>query len=266
MKAINSLLIWKSILFIIIILVFLGPFFSGYGPNEMNLENTYQPPGSGHFLGTDHLGRDVLTRLLEGGKVTLITAAISVLLSFIIGVLYGGISGYFGGMIDSILMRILEALLVIPSLVVILAFQVLVEGSIWSLGVIIGITNWLMIARIVRSEFIRLKNAEFIQIARMLRTPIREILLQHLLRNSLPAVFVVTLFNFTSAIYIEVSLSFLGIGIPPAIPSWGSMLYYAQNDILAGAWWIAVFPGIMIFLTVLALNFIGESIKDAHGG
>lgn len=266
MRSIDSLLVWKSILCIIILLVFIGPFFSVYGPNEMNLAITYQAPGPEHVLGTDHLGRDVLTRLLEGGKVTLLTAAISVLLSFGIGVLYGGISGYFGGMVDSIMMRILEAFLVLPSLVVILAFQVFAEGNVWSLGAIIGITNWLLIARIVRSEFVRLKNTEFVQVARMLGTPIPKILLQHLLRNSLPAVFVVTLFNFTNAIYIEVSLSFLGIGIPPAIPSWGSMLHYAQNDILTGAWWIAVFPGILILLTVLALNFIGESIKDAYGG
>jgi len=262
MKSSKTLIFWSTFLGIIVLMTAFASPLSPFSPNEMNLDKVYIPPGEGYFLGTDHLGRDVLSRLLEGGKVTLIVAAGSVLLSLVIGILYGGISGYIGGLVDVIMMRFLEALITIPSLIIILAFQAFVQGGMWSMAFIIGITGWLVTARIVRTEFIRLKDAEFVKMAKMFGTPKWKIIFGHLLRNSVPAIFVVTLFNFAGAIFIEVSLSFLGIGVPPAIPSWGNMLYYAQNDILIGAWWIGLFPGIMIFITLLAINFIGEALKD----
>lgn len=242
MKRRKSLVFWCAILTLIILFSFLGNFFSAFEPNEMNMDEIYTPPNQQHLLGTDHLGRDVLTRLLEGGKVTLAISAIAVLLGLGIGVVYGGISGYAGGIADAVMMRLLDAFIAIPSLIIVLAFQAMVQGGLWSLALIIGLTNWLVTARIVRSEFRRLKETEFIQVAKMLGTPRWKIFLKHLLRNIFPAVFVVTLFNFAGAVFMEASLSFLGIGVPPAIPSWGNMLYYAQNDILIGAWWIAFFP------------------------
>lgn len=262
MKSSKVLVFWGIILSLIIMMTIFSQLLSPYSPNEMNMDEIYQPPGQDHLLGTDHLGRDVVSRLLEGGKVTLIVAGTSVLLSLVIGVLYGGISGYIGGIIDTVMMRFLEALLTIPSLIVILAFQMFMNGDIWSMAFIIGITSWLTTARIVRSEFIRLKDLEFVKMAKMLGTPIIRILFGHLLRNSIPAIFVVTLFGFANAIFMEVTLGFLGIGVPPEIPSWGNMLYYAQNDILIGAWWIGLFPGILIFITILAINFIGDGLKS----
>ncbi|MER2088711.1 MAG: ABC transporter permease [Sporosarcina sp.] len=262
MRPQKALTFWCAVLGIIVILTACASFLSSYGPNDMNLDEVYISPGEDHLLGTDHLGRDVFSRLLEGGKVTLTVASVSVLLSLVIGILYGGISGYVGGVVDTVMMRFLEALITIPSLIIILAFQAFMQGGMWSMALIIGITGWLVTARIVRSEFIRLKEAEFVKMATMFGTPIWKILFGHMLRNSVPAIFVVTLFNFAGAIFIEVSLSFLGIGVPPAIPSWGNMLYYAQNDILIGAWWIGLFPGVMIFVTILAINFIGEALKN----
>lgn len=262
MKSRKALLFWSSILGLIVFLTVFSGVLAPFGPNEMNLEEVYIAPSGEHWLGTDHLGRDVLSRLLEGGKVTLTVATVSVLLSLIIGIVYGGISGYIGGVIDTVMMRLLEALITIPALVIILTFQVFMQGGMWGVAAIIGLTGWLVTARIVRSEFIRLKDAEFVQMAIMFGTPVWKIVWSHLLRNSVPVIFVVTLFNFAAAIFMEVSLSFLGIGIPPAIPSWGNMLYYAQNDILIGAWWIALFPGLMIFITILAINFIGETWKN----
>lgn len=258
----KMLFFWCMVLALIVIMTLFANVLSPYGPNEMDMDNVYGAPGEGHLLGTDHLGRDVFSRLLEGGKVTLTVASVSVLLSLVVGVFYGGISGYIGGVVDMLMMRLLEALITIPSLIIILAFQAFMQGGMWSMALIIGVTNWLVTARIVRSEFIRLKEAEFVQMAKMFGTPVWRIIFGHLLRNSIPAIFVVTLFNFAGAVFIEVSLSFLGIGVPPAIPSWGNMLYYAQNDILIGAWWIGLFPGIMIFITILAINFIGEALKD----
>lgn len=262
MKSRYALFFWCTVLGIIVLITAFASYLSPYGINEMNLDKVYASPGDGHLLGTDHLGRDVLSRLLEGGKVTLTVATVSVFLSLLIGILYGGISGYLGGIVDTVMMRLLEALLAIPSLIIVLAFQVFMQGSMWSMAFIIGVTGWLVTARIIRSEFLRLKEAEFVIMAKMFGTPTWKIILGHLLRNSVPAIFVVTLFNFASAIFTEVALSFLGIGIPPAIPSWGNMLYYAQNDILIGAWWIGLFPGIMIFMTILSINFIGESYKN----
>lgn len=262
MKSRKALLFWYSVLGLIIFLTVFSHVLAPFAPNEMNMDEVYIAPSEGHWLGTDHLGRDVFSRLLEGGKVTLAVAGGSVLLSLIIGVIYGGISGYFGGWIDTVMMRLLEALITIPSLIIILAFQAFMQGGMWGMTLIIGLTGWLVTARIVRSEFIRLKEAEFVSMAKMFGTPVWKIVWGHLLRNSVPAIFVITLFNFASAIFTEVSLSFLGIGIPPAIPSWGNMLYYAQNDILIGAWWIGLFPGMMIFLTILSINFIGEAWKD----
>ncbi|WP_303969183.1 ABC transporter permease [Sporosarcina ureae] len=262
MKSRKALWFWYSLLGLIVFLTVFSSVLAPFGSNEMNMDEVYSAPSGDHWLGTDHLGRDVFTRLLEGGRVTLAVAGGSVILSLIIGIVYGGISGYLGGVIDTVMMRLLEALITIPSLVIILAFQVFMQGGMWSMALIIGLTGWLVTARIVRSEFIRLKEAEFVKMAKMFGTPVWKILWGHLLRNSVPAIFVITLFNFAAAIFTEVSLSFLGIGIPPAIPSWGNMLYYAQNDILIGAWWIALFPGIMIFMTILSINFIGEAWKD----
>jgi peptide/nickel transport system permease protein len=262
MKSRKTLIFWCIVLGVIVFLTIFAGLFTPYEPNDMNLDEVYFSPGDGHLLGTDHLGRDVFSRLLEGGKVTLTVATVSVLLSLVLGVLYGGISGYVGGFVDSAMMRLLEVFITIPSLVIILAFQAFMQGGMWGMALIIGLTGWLTTARIVRSEFIRLKEAEFVQMAKMFGTPTWKIIYSHLLRNSVPAIFVVTLFNFAGAIFIEVSLSFLGIGVPPAIPSWGNMLYYAQNDILIGAWWIGLFPGILIFVTILAINFIGEALKN----
>lgn len=262
MKSRKVLIFWCMILGLIVIMTTFAGLFSTYPANEMNMDKVYAPPGDGHLLGTDHLGRDVFSRLLEGGKVTLTVASVSVVLSLAIGVLYGGISGFVGGYVDKIMMRFLEALITIPSLILLLAFQAFMQGGMWSMALIIGITGWLVTARIVRSEFIRLKEAEFVKMATMFGTPVWKIIFSHMLRNSVPAIFVVTLFNFAGAVFIEVSLSFLGIGVPPAIPSWGNMLFYAQNDILIGAWWIGLFPGIMIFITILSVNFIGEALKD----
>ncbi|PIC58031.1 peptide ABC transporter permease [Sporosarcina sp. P12(2017)] len=262
MKSRKALLFWCSLLGLIVFLTVFSNMLAPFSPNEMNMDEVYSAPSSDHWLGTDHLGRDVLSRLLEGGKVTLAVASGSVILSLIIGIVYGGISGYFGGLTDTVMMRLLEALITIPAIIIILSFQAIIQGGMWGMTLLIGLTGWLVTARIVRSEFIRLKEEEFVKMANMFGTPVWKILWGHLLRNSIPAIFVVTLFNFAGAIFMEVSLSFLGIGIPPAIPSWGNMLYYAQNDILIGAWWIALFPGIMIFLTILSINFIGETWKN----
>ena len=263
MKSSKKLVFWCSVLGLILALTLFSDLLVTQSVNVMDLDAVYSPPGDGHLLGTDHLGRDVFSRLLHGGKVTLTVAGLSVALSFIIGIIYGSISGYVGGWIDAIMMRMLEALISIPSLIFVLAFQAIMQGGMWGMTLIIGMTGWFTTARIVRSEFIRLKDAEYVKMAKMFGTPVWQIITSHLLRNSIAPLFVVTIFNLAAAVFIEVSLSFLGVGIPPSVPSWGNMLYNAQNDILIGAWWIGVFPGLLIFTTILSINFIGEALKDS---
>ncbi|QTB28991.1 ABC transporter permease [Lysinibacillus sphaericus] len=253
---------WLVLLALIFTTTIFSSLLAPFEPNVMDMNQIYQAPNATHLLGTDQLGRDVLSRLLVGGKVTLFIAIVSVVLSSIIGIIYGGISGYFGGAIDAVMMRILEAFLTIPSLVIVLALQAMMQGSMWRMAMVMGITGWFVTARIVRSEFIRLKEQEFVQMAKMFRTPLWKILFGHLLRNCMPAIFVVTIFNFAGAIFTEVSLSFLGIGVPPATPSWGTMLYTAQNDLLVGAWWMGLFPGLLIFITILCVQVIGGTFKQ----
>ncbi|QTD39987.1 ABC transporter permease [Sporosarcina sp. Te-1] len=260
MKYKRGLIFWCVVFGLIVVVTVCAGWISPYPSNEMDLDAVYASPSTTHYLGTDHLGRDVLSRLLYGGRVTLTVAGVSVVLSLLIGVLYGGISGYVGGLVDTVMMRFLEAFITIPSILFILAFQSIMQGGMWGMTLMIGVTGWFTTARIVRSEFIRLKEVEYVQMGRMLGTPTWRILTGHLLRNSLPPVFVVTLFNFAGAVFIEVSLSFLGIGVPPAIPSWGNLLYNAQNGLLIGAWWIGVFPGLLIFMTIVSVNFIGEAM------
>ncbi|WP_409369562.1 ABC transporter permease [Lysinibacillus sp. 38-6] len=257
----KSTFVWLALLGIIVGTTLFSSLLAPFDPNAIDMNHIYEAPNLTHLLGTDQLGRDVLSRILVGGKVTLFIAVVSVILSSFIGILYGGLSGYVGGAVDAIMMRILEAFLTIPSLIIVLALQAIMQGSVWRMAMIMGITGWFVTARIVRSEFIRLKEMEFVQMAKMFRTPIWKVLFSHLLRNSLPALFVVTIFNFAGAIFTEVSLSFLGIGVPPAIPSWGTMLYTAQNDLLVGAWWIGLFPGLMIFVTILCVQAIGSTFK-----
>lgn len=253
---------WLVLLALIFTTTIFSSLLAPFEPNVMDMNQIYQAPNATHLLGTDQLGRDVLSRLLVGGKVTLFIAIVSVVLSSIIGIIYGGISGYFGGAIDAVMMRILEAFLTIPSLVIVLALQAMMQGSMWRMAMVMGITGWFVTARIVRSEFIRLKEQEFVQMAKMFRTPLWKILFGHLLRNCMPAIFVVIIFNFAGAIFTEVSVSFLGIGVPPATPSWGTMLYTAQNDLLVGAWWMGLFPGLLIFITILCVQVIGGTFKQ----
>lgn len=254
-----------GLLVIILGATLLAPLISPFDPIEVNLNEVYTAPSSEYFLGTDHMGRDVFSRLLYGGQISLSISVLAVAISGIIGITIGAISGYFGGWIDTIFMRIIETFIAIPSLILILALQAIIQGSVTSMVIIIGLTSWMTTARVVRSQFLELRDKEFVKIARLMGTPPWKIVVVHLLRNSLSGIFVVTIFNCAHAIFTEVSLSFLGIGVPPETPSWGNMLYNAQNDVLTGAWWVAIFPGVMIFLSLLSINFLGEALKERYG-
>lgn len=255
----------RYLYFYLIILLFvtlLAPLLTPYDPLSIGLMNILQPPDAAHLFGTDELGRDVLTRLLYGGRVSLAVGAAAMLISVVFGVSYGVISGFLGGMTDRIMMRVLDALLSIPSILLMIGIQVFIPASILSVVVVIGMTSWMQIARLIRTEVLSLKGEIFIQASVVVGASSSQLLIRHLLPQCLPTIIVMSISGVSHAILSESTLSFFGIGIPPHEPSWGNMLMGSQSYLLSGAWWIALFPGLLITLTVLAITFLGDMLQD----
>lgn len=257
----KSHVIWITILGVIILATIFAPFVAHNNPYEVELSKVLQRPSSFNIMGTDAMGRDIFARILYGGRVSLSVGIFSVMISTTIGVIYGGISGYFGGRVDNYMMRLLDTFLAMPTLIVMLALQTIIRGGLVSIILVIGCTSWLATARIVRSQFAELRDKNFVKAAIVIGTPTWKILSKHLLKNSMPAIVVIATLNCAQSIFMEVSMSFLGIGVPQGTPSWGNMLNSAQSDILSGAWWVAVFPGITIVTAMICINFIGEYLK-----
>ncbi len=253
--------IWIIILSVIILATIFAPLIVQSNPYDVELSNVLQRPNSFNIMGTDSMGRDIFARILYGGRVSLSVGIFSVMISTAIGIIYGGISGYFGGRVDNYMMRLLDTFLAIPTLIIMLALQAIIRGGLTSIILVIGCTSWLSTARIVRSQFSELRDKNFVKAAIVIGTPTWKILINHLLKNSMPAIVVIATLNCAQSIFMEVSMSFLGIGVPQGTPSWGNMLNNAQNDILSGVWWVAVFPGATIVISMLCINFIGEYLK-----
>lgn len=257
----RSYFIWIVLLLVIVLSSVFAPFIVKHDPYNVELSKVLQEPNRIHIMGTDAMGRDVFSRIVYGGRVSLSVGIFSVLISTTIGVIYGGISGYCSGRVDNWMMRLLDTFIAIPNLIIMLALQTIIRGGVISMIVVIGCTSWLGTARIVRSQFKEIREKNFVKVAIVMGTPTWKILINHLLKNSMPAIVVIATLSCAQSIFTEVSMSFLGIGIPEGTPSWGNMLNSAQSDILAGAWWVAVFPGITIIISMLCINFIGEYLK-----
>ena len=266
--------IWFSISFILSILL-LGivvPFL-GFDPLLMDysLMGTPQPPSWKHLLGTDELGRDILVRCIYGGRISLLVGFVAVSISITMGVFVGVLAGYIGGVFDEILMRFIDMLMALPTLFLILIIQVMLEPSIVNVMVVIGISSWMGVARIVRAEVLSLKQRDFIIAARARGLTEFKLLFKHLLPHSLNPVIVAAMLGMGGAILTESVLSFLGLGVQPPHASWGNML---ENSLgyLRDAPWMALIPGVLITLTVLSLNFLGDGLwllldpkaKDTH--
>ncbi|WP_203333896.1 ABC transporter permease [Planococcus beigongshangi] len=258
-----GLLIVISVVFIAIFADLIVP----HPPAENNLTNMLKPPawlegGSWEFiLGTDNLGRDILSRILIGTRVSLLVGVFSVVLAGVIGLIVGIIAGFYGGWIDSVLMRFVDSFLAIPSILFILVFLAVFEPSIMVLIIVIGLTNWVTYARVVRGEVLSIKEREYVKASRSIGSKNIKIMKQHILPNILSSFIVISALSVATTIILEASLSFLGLGIQPPDVSWGAMLTDGRNY-LATNWWIATFPGIAIVITVLGIIFLGDWLRD----
>ncbi|MCM3246273.1 ABC transporter permease [Cytobacillus firmus] len=256
--------------FIVSLVIFVAIFadiLAPHDPASNNLGDMLKPPvwldggSQDYILGTDNLGRDILSRIIYGSRVSLLVGVFSVILAGFIGIIIGLIAGYYGGVIDNLLMRIVDSFLAIPSILFILVVLAVFDPSILVLIIVIGLTNWVTYARVVRGEVLSIKEREFVKASKSIGTNSLTIMLQHILPNILSSFIVISTLSVATTIVLEASLSFLGLGIQPPDVSWGGMLTDGRNY-LATNWWLATFPGIAITITVLGIIFLGDWLRD----
>jgi peptide/nickel transport system permease protein len=239
-----------------------GPVVSGYSPEAIDPRNAFLPPGAEHWMGTDDVGRDTFTRIIYGARTSLLVGLASMLVSISVGMLLGSLSGYYGGWVDSTLMRFTDAMMSVPRLFLLLVILTLIGGELYMVILVIGVTSWMGPARIVRGEFLHWKEEVFVEAARAIGLPNHRIIYRHILPQVSGSIIVAATLGVAQAILIESAMSFLGLGVQPPTPTWGNMLTNAQNYVW-NAPLQALFPGLMILLTVLAYNFFGDGLRDA---
>ncbi len=243
------------------LLALLAPFLVR-DPGHIDVSLRLRPPSLSYPLGTDDLGRDVLARILYGGRISLLVGFVAVGIASTIGTVLGALAGYYGRWVDGVIMRFVDIMLCFPSFFLILAVVAFLEPSIWNIMAIIGLTGWMGVARLVRAEFLSLRERDFVLAARAAGARDRRIIFLHILPNALSPLLVSATLGVAGAILTESALSFLGIGVQPPTPSWGNMLIVGKQT-LGSAWWLSAFPGLAILLTVLGYNLLGEGIRDA---
>ena len=243
------------------IIALLAPYIAPYDPTSLNVDAILQPPSPEHLLGTDSLGRDVFSRLVYGARVSLWVGFLAVGISACIGIVLGLVAGYFGGIIDEIIMRFVDIMLCFPSFFLILAVIAFLEPNLTNIMIVIGLTSWMGVARLVRAETLSLRTREFVLAAKLSGASLTRILFIHILPNGLAPVLVSATLGIASAILTESALSFLGLGVQPPTPSWGNMLMEGKN-VLEIAPWLSIFPGLCILITVLGYNLLGETLRD----
>ena len=240
----------------------LAPRIAPYNPDLVDLSVRFRPPESAHWLGTDEYGRDVLTRLLYGGRVSLAVALSSMVVSMVLGVTVGALAGYLGGFTDIVLMRITDGMMAVPLFFIALMALALLGATILNLVTVIALSSWMTVARVVRAEVLRTRELEFVLAARALGCSGLRIVARHIVPQSIPSITVAATLGVAFVVLLESSLSFLGLGVQPPAASWGNMLSGARGY-LRTVPNLAVFPGIMIFVTVLCYNWFGDGLRDA---
>ncbi len=259
----NHLAVFGGVVVIVLsLLCVLGPLFSPYGYQQTNLENTFSPPSASHWLGTDQLGRDLLTRLLFGGQISLMVGLIATAVALTIGVIYGAIAGYAGGNLDRVMMRIVDILYALPFTIFVILLMVFFGRDIKLLFVAIGAVEWLTMARIVRGQIMSIKRMEFIEAARSLGLGTPRIIFRHMIPNILGPIIVYTTLTIPGVMLLEAFLSFLGLGVQPPMSSWGVLIKDGAERMEEYPW-LLIFPGTIFSLTLFSLNFLGDGLRDA---
>jgi peptide/nickel transport system permease protein len=251
---------------IIVIVLFVIAIFANalapYPPDRIDTSRILEAPSEAHWLGTDGLGRDVLSRMIHGAGVSLSVGFVAVTISTLIGVILGALAGYYGGWTDSVVMRFVDIMLCFPSFFLILAVIAFIGPSIWNIMIVIGVTSWMGVTRLVRAEFLTLRERDFVKAAICQGASDIRIIFIHILPNAMAPVLVSATLGVAQAVLVESGLSFLGIGVQPPDPSWGNMLT-AGKDNIEIAWWLSLFPGLAILVTVMGYNLLGEGIRDS---
>jgi len=261
----NRLGITGAVVVLLLYLVAIfAPLLTPYDPVELGdvPRMRYRPPSAAHPFGTDKFGRDVYTRVVYGSRISLSISFLAVSISVLFGAVVGAAAGYFGGFIDSILMRIVDSLMAIPRLFLLLTCVALFSGSLWLIVILLGATGWMGTARLVRGQVLSLRSQDFVRAAEALGAGDRRIVFRHLLPNTLTVIIVSATLRIGGVILAEAALSFLGLGIPPPAPSWGQMVFEGREALLA-AWWVSTFPGLVIAVTVIGYNLLGDGLRDA---
>lgn len=239
------------------------PLLARYPYDELLPGKRNLAPSSEHWLGTDRAGRDVYSRLIKGGQVSLAAGFAAVAIVMTIGVALGAIAGYFGGLVDAVIMRFTDILLSIPLILLLITAASLFRPSLRTTILVIGVSSWPGAARLIRGQFMHIRGQEFVTAARSVGATPFQIMMRHVFPNTLAIIIVEATLWLSYAILLEASLSYLGLGVQIPTPSWGNMLQDGQRELLFGAWWLTVFPGLAIFLTVLAFNLMGDGLRDA---
>lgn len=240
----------------------LAPWLALYDPNAIDLKQVLMPPSGVHPFGTDPLGRDVFSRMIWGAGISLKVGFVATGIAILIGMVLGALAGYYGRWVDTVIMRFVDIMLCFPTFFLILAVIAFLEPSIWNIMIVIGLTGWMGVTRLVRADFIALKERDFVQAARAIGAGDFRIIFLHILPNAMASVLVTASLGVAGAILTESALSFLGIGVQPPTPSWGNILT-AGKDNIDIAWWLSFYPGLAILITVLGYNLLGEGIRDA---
>jgi peptide/nickel transport system permease protein len=267
-------MIGTAIVLIFALAAIFAPYISPWDPKKTDLDAMLQPPSSEHIMGTDELGRDLLTRILYGGRVSLSIGVMAMALAVVVGAIVGGVAGFYGGWVDNILMRFTDMMLAFPQLFILIILSLALRdlpiealrgtafASVFSIVLVIAVLAWMRVARLVRASFLSLKEKEFIEAARSCGVSNLRIMVRHLLPNAMSPIIVAATFRVATSIITESGLSYLGFGVQPPTPTWGNMLKNAQDQ-MTRAPWTAIFPGLMIFIAVIAINFIGDGLRDA---
>jgi len=239
-----------------------APWVAPHDPTAIDARTILAGPSAAHLLGTDDLGRDVLSRMIYGARISLAVGFVSVGIAVLIGTSLGACAGYFGGLVDAVVMRFVDIMLCFPSTFLILAVIAFIGPSIWNVMFVIGVTGWMGVCRLVRAEFLSLRERDFVVAARALGAGDARLIFRHILPNALAPVLVAAVLGVAGAILTESGLSFLGLGVQPPTPSWGNILT-AGKDNIDVAWWLSFFPGLAITVTMLGYNMLGEGLRDA---